>query len=424
MTYDSRSAASNPFRPNLDQQKKRAKELRRAVAAGDPPALARVAALNDRLAGDPGAFKLADAQWVIARELKLPSWPALKAHITSLDEAEAAIASSAVPDGDMPTLHIRCGNDIAQPLRSAGIAGAFLEYSNPLCDGPVVSSADWLERRIHFVADAYARWRGEGERETRAKLEAEEAALQRVSDYGRVALWFEHDSYDQLILIRLLSYLADCSGRPFVEIVATGDFPGAVPFWGLGQLPPEALRLLWERRSPVTEAQFMLGARAWDALRAPNPKELWVIAEGGAEDLPFLSRALFRHLQELPDVAAGLSLTHRIILTVLHEHGPMPAGRIFSKLMRDHEPLPWLGDLMFWHGVHEMSRAGEPPLLIEPGEEWPRRMVSITAAGRDCLEGRRDYLSLDPPPRWLGGVEISGMPSWRWDAAARCVARG
>ncbi len=424
MPRDSRIAASNPFSLDLGQQKKRAKELRRAVAAGDPLALARVAALNERMASDPAAFKLADAQWVIARELKLPSWPALKAHVALLGEAEAAIGRSAPPDGDMPTLHIRCGHDIARPLRRAGIAGAFLEYSNPFCDGPVVSSADWLERRIHFVADAYARWRGEGEREMRAKFEAEENALRRIPDYSRVVLWFEHDSYDQLILVRLLSSLADCPGRPLVELAAAGDFPGTVPFRGLGQLPPEALRLLWERRSRVTEAQFVLGARAWDALRAPDPTGLWAIAEGGAEALPFLARALFRHLQELPDVAAGLSLTQRIILTVLEEHGPMPAGRIFSHLMRDHEPLPWLGDLMFWHGLHEMSRASEPPLLIAQGEEWWQRVVSITPAGRHCLEGRRDYLSLDPPPRWLGGVEIRGMPSWRWDAAARRVVRG
>ena len=43
------------------------------------------------------------------------------------------------------------------------------------------------------------------------------------------------------------------------------EFPGSQRFLGLGQLPPEALRLLWSTRKPVTPAQLALGNAAWDA---------------------------------------------------------------------------------------------------------------------------------------------------------------
>ena len=36
------------------------------------------------------------------------------------------------------------------------------------------------------------------------------------------------------------------------------NFPGGMRFVGLGQLPPEALRLLWEQRSLATPAQLSL----------------------------------------------------------------------------------------------------------------------------------------------------------------------
>lgn len=424
MTDDSRIAASNPFRLNLDQQKKRAKELRRAVAVREPQALSRVSVHRPAMAEEAHAFRLADAQWVIARELGLASWPALKAHVERLDRADASIRAGAPAlDRDMPTLHIRCGNDIEEAFRIAGFSGRFMEYSNPFCDGPVVADDDWLERRIRFVAHAYASWRGEGEAEVRAKMEAEESGLERAGEFARVVLWFEHDSYDQLILARLLSHFAGLPGRPLVELVSVDAFPGSAPFWGLGQLPPEALWTLWDERRPVTEVQFALGARTWDALRRSDPTALWAIAEGGASALPFLSRALFRHLRELPDATTGLSLTQRFVLMILAAHGPLSAGRIFSRLMREYEPLPWAGDLMFWHMLHEMSRADEPPLLIAAEGEWPQREVMLTDAGRDCLEGRRDYLSLKPPMRWLGGVEVGASPSWRWDEEGSRVMR-
>jgi hypothetical protein len=101
------------FRLNLEQQKNRAKDLLRAAKAGDADALSRLAAVRP----DPVAHsldtlqataKLADAQFVIARELRFASWAMLKAHIASMDRQRAAIdGKSPAPDGDHKTLHIR-----------------------------------------------------------------------------------------------------------------------------------------------------------------------------------------------------------------------------------------------------------------------------------------------------------------------------
>jgi ankyrin repeat protein len=69
-----------PARADLEQQKKLAKELLAAFDSGDPEAHARVRAELP----DKQRIVLADAQFVLAREYGLESWPALREHIESL----------------------------------------------------------------------------------------------------------------------------------------------------------------------------------------------------------------------------------------------------------------------------------------------------------------------------------------------------
>ena len=83
------------------------------------------------------------------------------------------------------------------------------------------------------------------------------------------------------------------------------------------------------------------------------------------------------------------------------------------------EPLPFMGDLMFWAMLREMASVASPPVMIDAatGERrWPDRVLSLTPVGERLLAGTLDWMSLDPPERWLGGVRIApGAPASRWD---------
>ena len=101
-----------PLRPNLDQYRKLARDLQRAVRASDPAAFRRWAArwpddidrLDRRLRefvrspDRAAAFKLTDAQYFIAREHGFASWPAFAAHLEGLahDSSPVALFESAV----------------------------------------------------------------------------------------------------------------------------------------------------------------------------------------------------------------------------------------------------------------------------------------------------------------------------------------
>jgi len=75
-----------PVRPNLDQLHRQAKELLRAVHAGDADAVAELAAYQGPSTADPREASLATAQFALARSYHASSWPRM-VHAVRLAEA-------------------------------------------------------------------------------------------------------------------------------------------------------------------------------------------------------------------------------------------------------------------------------------------------------------------------------------------------
>lgn len=77
-----------PPRPSLEQLRKQAKGLLKAVRAGDAEALSRARENHPQYKNPAaGPFALADAQLVLAREYGFASWVKLQAHVKSLEAA-------------------------------------------------------------------------------------------------------------------------------------------------------------------------------------------------------------------------------------------------------------------------------------------------------------------------------------------------
>ena len=158
---DRTERAPSAFRLNLEQQKNRAKDLLHAVKAGDAEALFRfIAVRRSSVTPDSPALhatvKLADAQFVIARELRFPSWAKLKAHIESMDRERAAIdQKKPAPDADLKTLHIRCGHDLQNAIKEAGFVGDFWPYVTPYCVGPVRPGPEGRELMARFIVESF-----------------------------------------------------------------------------------------------------------------------------------------------------------------------------------------------------------------------------------------------------------------------------
>ncbi len=425
MTHDMRDAHPFPLLSetdlslNLYRQRQLAKRLRDAARSGDAEALTRLASHHPRAKQlDASQLKLSDAQLIIAREAGLSSWPALKAHVDQIDQARFAIeAGGDAPDADIPTLHIRCGNDIEQALTRAGFAGDFLMAADPVCQGPLTDGPEALAERARFIATEYP---GEDEAGNLKKLRQTEERLMQAGNYGRIVLWFEHDPYDQLLLVKILSRLKQAGAdHRKVELISLDRFPGISKFIGIGQLSPAALRHLYAGRKPVTEAAYSTAQQAWQALVADTPMPLFELSRQASPGLPYLPGALQRYLAELPDRHTGLSFTEAAILSILDD-GPLTWAQVFARFMRELDPLPWHGDLMFLATMLRLRDAGDPALISDPPDitaaEWGKASFRLTATGQALRTGKLDWRQCSPRERANGGVECFSDPDWRWDA--------
>jgi ankyrin repeat protein len=106
-----------PNDPHLGQLRKQARELQRAVRAGDQAALALIAEFHPDQAGQTAAlvFPLSAAQLVIARRYDFPSWPRLRRFV------EIVTARSWTPGSPPPD---------SEPLADRFLRLACLTYSN------------------------------------------------------------------------------------------------------------------------------------------------------------------------------------------------------------------------------------------------------------------------------------------------------
>lgn len=397
----------NDGRINLEQQRKRAKELLKCLRNGTAPEQLALLRQHDLTV----APSLSSAQWLIARQLGFSSWPKLKAHVDGVDFA--ARHPDFLASDEARTTHWRCGNDIAHSLGLAGFKGRFRMLADPLCMGPVLNlpESEYRAVRSRYVSEAF----GIAPDEAARRFDDEYQHLKELSDAKHSVLWCEADAYDQLFLIRALASLERLPDK--LELVEVDRIPGVQRFIGIGQLAPEMLAWLWPQRRLIDQAAVDLARQAWLAYCDPSPLSLAQLARGEHAPLPLLAPALRRQLQELPGIQDGLSLTERLALQVVSEAGSIPCGRVFAELMARREPLPYLGDLMFHAAVRPLID-GANPLLSETqaDQPWPRRPLALTPLGRRVLEATAYWPDHASHERWIGGVCIRpGTPHWAID---------
>jgi hypothetical protein len=287
-------------------------------------------------------------------------------------------------------------------LRTAGFAGAFQMFDDPMVMGPVpaLPDAQYWQVRAAYVQQAF----NLSAQDVEQRQAAQRAALGALGSDSQIVLWCEGDAYDQLFLIRILANLRCLPRR--LELIEINQVPGVERFIGIGQLAPDVLAWLWPQRRALGEDALALARQAWAAYTAPYPQTWADLAGRQHAAVPLLGQALARQLQELPGAKDGLSLTQRLLLRVLASGGELPAGRVYGQLMMCDEPLPYLGDLMFHAMLQPLINAPYPLLLEGPGEAWAQRQLRLSALAEQILAGQAHWLDQRPAQRWVGGVLV------------------
>jgi len=323
----------------------------------------------------------------------------------------------------MRVLHVANGTSTTNVIVAAAIPGRRSIWADPLYEGPVpggLSDDELIAVRAQYLAGS-----SDAPVDPINDLREWRRAIDAHESYDELVLWFEHDLFDQLNVIQLLSWIRDRgAASKIVSLVCIGSFPGRPDFKGLGELSASELAPIFDARRPVVQSQYDLAERAWAAFREASPLALDALRRSDTAALPYLAPALERFLQEYPSRTDGLSRSERRILEVASA-GPITLAAAFPR-MHEGESAYYVTDLSFPALVATLSRTSPALLSVEGGVDrhWRTTSISLTAAGAEALNGRRDRVAcgLD---RWLGGVHLrDGTPLWRWDERRGAIVRG
>jgi hypothetical protein len=322
-------------------------------------------------------------------------------------------------------LHVLNGDATRFQLERSTVGGMTAVWADVLHDGPTpagLGADDFRQVRARHLASRF----GQPEAEVLAGLRAWDAALDRFHEHEDVVFWFEHDLFDQLILIRHLHWLSTIDSRSTrFSLICIGAFPGVENFTGLGQLSASQLATLPAQRQPITAEQIHAGRQAWDLFRGDDPEPLQAWLQDGVQPLPFLAGAMRRHFEDYPSTRDGLARTERQMLVAIAE-GHDTFGAMFraGQVM---EERVYMGDATFWAILKGLADA-RTPLVTIAGEVRssagrsplppPRTTVRLTDAGRALLEGDADHVELNGIDRWMGGVHLTPQRCWRSDGEA------
>ena len=150
----------------------------------------------------------------------------------------------------MSILHVTNGDCARVLMERSGMPGTFLAWPDVLHEGPtpLVTGDAWFEARARYfdpydspVPDATVT-------EFLQKYREGDAVLESYAQYDEVVFWFEHDLFDQLLLIRHLWWLRDKTGPRF-SLVCGDEYLGLLK---PEQFPPMFAARRMSRMKPRT----------------------------------------------------------------------------------------------------------------------------------------------------------------------------
>lgn len=322
----------------------------------------------------------------------------------------------------MSDLIITNGESTAASLAEVMDDATIVSWDDFLHEGPVTpteSLSALSDLRSAYIAKAL----NIEETDIRDSFTERDDMLDQTDDFDTVQLWFEHDVYDQLQLIQLLSELEmrDCNDTLF--LVQADDF--------MGRQEPDELG----RYSSVAEAvgpeHFARASLAWNAFRTSTPEAIDAFLKQPATCLPFLSSALKRLMEELPSVQNGLTRTEHQILTAIDEEA-LPAGGVFARATALEQGGEFLGDSVFFMILDRLIQCQTPLIegidapyigmsfetLIEKANTAP---LHLSEAGQAIVKGEADMISLNGIDRHWGGTHLTTAACWRYDRESQTL---
>jgi hypothetical protein len=279
-------------------------------------------------------------------------------------------------------LHITSGDSAGVSLENSGVSGEVFVWRDILYDGPRMPG--WPdEKTLRARADFLEETTGGGLTKAHilATLQAQYEKLEAAKLYDKIVLWFDACLFDQSMLSHILACMRS-RGMEEAELICVDAFPGIVPFNGLGQLTPQQLASVYDRRRVVTKDQFLFAEHVDTAFALQHYDIFEELAIGNDVPLPWIPAAVARWLQEQPDEVTGLGRLEQLALDAVRCGCVAPKEIFAFAATRDTPPQFW-GDITLWGKINKLANR-RPPLVR--------------------IEGPKPFL-----PQWIEGADLKAF---------------
>ena len=250
-------------------------------------------------------------------------------------------------------LHITSGDCAGDKLLKAGLPGEVFVWHDILYEG--IRRPGWPdEKTFHDRASFLEGVTGGGVSFDNALqgLRTQYEKLNGAGEYDLI-LWFDACLFDQSMLAHLLTCLREKDILQ-AQLVCVAEFPGIIPFHGLGQLSPEQLASLYDCQQPVSLEQYNFASEAEHGFAAQNQMALRKIAAVTNASLPYLPAAATRWLQELSDPVTGNGRLEDFILQAVKDNAQVPTEILRSVAAKELPPQFW-GDTTLWERINRLA---------------------------------------------------------------------
>lgn len=302
-------------------------------------------------------------------------------------------------------LHIVNGDVVGRKIKD--IAGDIIVWREMYDFGPLmlhVSKEELIKKRAAFF---------EGKLNIPSSLfitncQKQNDLLQNLPKTTEITLWFEHDRYDQTMLMYVLNELSNFNNLFMVTVEKQTEMDHC---YALGELSPQQLIDRYRHdRQPITTEQLheaISGRKAYNS-KNRNDLEKWIQEEG--HPLPHLLTALTYHRDYFPNEKSGLNEVERLSLQELLQKGTCTFSELFQHISSKREN-DGLSDFHFAAILNELMK-GKHPLLQSDGplpnynHPEPNAKLNITTDGLNVLNGTQSRIDLVGIDWWIGGVHV------------------
>ena len=305
----------------------------------------------------------------------------------------------------LKVLNIVNGDVTVEIIKKAHINGDFLPWRDFLHEGPVpqsVSIDKLSEIRANFIHK-----QGFGSLEKIEKeFQERDEVIKNYHKYQKIILWFEHDLYDQLQLLQVLSWFQSNNiDNIKLSLICTDNY--------LGECSPNKIRKLLGCEENIGKEHLELAQKAWFAFTQTNPTAWFKLLDDDLHLFPFLKDAVIRMLEEYPNTRNGLSRSaHQALLAI--SRGIKNPKEIFQNC-QNYEKQKFMGDVIFWKILDEFI---ENKLIYSQNNG---QILQITPLGQKVLNGKINYLHIKATERWIGGTQLSNDKAWCWNIKKRTI---